>query len=388
MKQTKIYPDFLQKRVDHYYDVRLKALEGGSLFHGPLASKDAIFLDNNDYLCLSDHPEIIETQREQLKISEKSLMSNVFVYEAGLRDQFEQEIAAFTKQENTILSTSGLDANMGLIQTLTDRHTHIYMDKMVHASFYMGAQLTGAIVHRFRHNDVNNLEDLIQKFGVGIVVVDSVYSSFGSICPLKEVAEIATKYGCILVVDESHSLGLYGTYGAGMVEELGLEEQVDFITASLSKTFCSRGGIITCSNKFREFFRPVALPAIFSSIVLNHEAARFLKTLEVIKREDTKRERLLQNATYLHKHLDNIGFNTEFSKSQIIPLDVRNETFVIKLRDLLIERGVVVAPFMSPAVPKNRCCGRMTVNCDLTLEQMDYVIKSCKEVLPLVVEAK
>lgn len=388
MKQTKIYPDFLQKRVEHYYDVRLKALEGGSLFHGPLASNDAIFLDNNDYLCLSDHPEIIEAQREQLKISEKSLMSNVFVYEAGLRDQFEQELAAFTKQENTILSTSGLDANMGLIQTITDRHTHIYMDKMVHASLYMGAQLTGAIVHRFRHNDVNNLEDLIQKFGVGIVVVDSVYSSFGSICPLTEVAEIAIKYGCILVVDESHSLGLYGTHGAGMVEELGLEEQVDFITASLSKTFCSRGGIITCSNKFREFFRPVALPAIFSSIVLNHEAARFIKTLEVIKREDAKRERLLQNATYLHKYLDNIGFNTEFSKSQIIPLDVRNETFVIKLRDLLIERGVVVAPFMSPAVPKNRCCGRMTVNCDLTLEQMDYVIKSCKEVLPLVVEGK
>lgn len=353
-----------------------------------MASKDSIFLDNNDYLCLSDHPEIIETQREQLKISEKSLMSNVFVYEAGLRDQFEQEIAAFTKQENTILSTSGLDANMGLIQTLTDRNTHIYMDKMVHASFYMGAQLTGGLVHRFQHNDIENLEELIQNFGVGIVVVDSVYSSFGSICPLTEVAEIATKYGCILVVDESHSLGLYGTHGAGMVEELGLEEQVHFITASLSKTFCSRGGIITCSNQFREFFRPVALPAIFSSIVLNHEAARFLKTLEVIKKEDEKREKLFQNATYLHEHLDNIGFNTEFSKSQIIPLDVRNETYVIKLRDLLIERGVVVAPFMSPAVPKNRCCGRMTVNSDLTFEQMNYVIESCKEVLPFVVEGK
>lgn len=387
MIATKTYPDFLQKRMDSYYNVRLKALEGGSFFNGPLANEDAIFLDNNDYLCLSDHPEIIEAQISQLRTSEKSLMSNVFVYEAGIREQFEKEFAAFTKQEDAMISTSGLDANIGLIQTIADKQTHIFMDKMAHVSLYMGAHFSGAQLHIFEHNNVNSLEDCLKEFGTGIVIVDTVYSSFGSVCPLKEIIEVATKYGCILVVDESHSVGLYGTHGAGMLEELGLSEQVDFITASLSKAFCSRGGIITCSSKFREYFRMTAYPAIFSSMISNHEAARFLKTLEIIKREDEKREKLFKNTAYLHKHLDYIGFNTEVSNSQILSLEVRNEPLSIKLRDLLIERGVVAAPFIPPAVPKKRCNARMTVNCNLSIPQMDYIIKSCKEVLPLVTDA-
>lgn len=386
MKETKTYPNFLQKRVDYYYDVRLKGLAGRDFFNSPLASEDAIFVDNNDYLCLSDHPEIIEAQIEQIKIPEKNLMSNVFVSKIGLREQFEHEIAVFTKQENAILSTSGWDANTGLLQSIADKETHIYLDHMCHVSLYTGALLSGGVVHTFQHNNPNHLMHKIKQYGQGIIVVDSVYSSFGSVCPLREVAEISTQYGCILLVDESHSLGLYGYQGAGMVVELGLEEQVDFITASLSKAFCSRGGIITCSTKFREYFRQASYPAIFSSTILNHETVRFLKTFEIIQKEDEKREKLFQNTAYLHKHLDNIGFNTELSKSQIIPLEVRNEMLSVKLRDLLIERNIVTAPFIPPAVPKNHCNARMTLNSNLTLDQMNHIIEACKEVLPLVIE--
>ena len=169
-----------------------------------------------------------------------------------------------------------------------------------------------------------------------------------------------------------------------MVAELGLEEQVDFITASLSKAFCSRGGIITCSSQFRAYFRQASFPAIYSSMMLNHEAARFLKTLEIIKKADDRREKLLENIHYLHTHLDNIGFNTEISQSQILSLEVGNEMLAIKLRDLLMERGVVAAPFIPLAVPKNRCNARMTVNSGLTTLEMEHIVKSCKEVLPLV----
>jgi CAI-1 autoinducer synthase len=384
MTKTRSYPNFLQKRVDYYYNVRLKKLEGGSLFEGPLPKSSDIFIDNNDYLCLSNHSEIIDCQINELRHSEKSLMSNVFAYERGIREDFETGFAVFTNQEDAMLCTSGLDANIGLLQTICEKDTHLYMDKMVHMSLYMGAQFSRAILHIFEHNNVNMLEDLVREFGVGVVVVDSVYSSFGSVCPLKEVAEVATKYGCILVVDESHSIGLYGSSGAGMVAELGLEEQVDFITASLSKAFCSRGGIITCSSQFRAYFRQASFPAIYSSMMLNHEAARFLKTLEIIKKADDRREKLLENMHYLHTHLDNIGFNTEISQSQILSLEVGNEMLAIKLRDLLMERGVVAAPFIPLAVPKNRCNARMTVNSGLTTLEMEHIVKSCKEVLPLV----
>jgi CAI-1 autoinducer synthase len=386
MVLTKPYPYFLQKRLDYYANVVMPALSSDKspFFLNVVPNEHSIFVDNNDYLSLANHPEIIEAQINQLRLQDNSLMSSFFASGKGPREQFEEQMAIHTKQEASILSTSGWDANTGLIQTIADKETHIYLDRMVHASLYVGAQLSGGIVHIFNHNNPEHLERKIKEYGTGVVVVDSVYSSIGSVCPLNDIVAISKKYDCIIVVDESHSLGLYGTDGAGMVAHLGLEEQVDFITASLSKTFCSRGGIITCSAKFKNYFRHNSYPAIFSSVIQNHEAARFIKTLQVIKQDEWRREQLHKNTAYLHQHLDNTGFNTEVSSSPIISLEVNNESKAILLRDLLMQKNVVTAPFIPPAVPKKRCNTRMTVNCNLTHLQMQHIIKSCKEVLPVI----
>jgi CAI-1 autoinducer synthase len=169
-----------------------------------------------------------------------------------------------------------------------------------------------------------------------------------------------------------------------LVAHIGLEHEVDFITASLSKTFCARGGIVTCSSKFKNYFTHHSFPAIFSSVVQNHEAVRFLKTLEVIIKEDWRREKLQYNTEYLHKHLDYIGFNTEVSTSPIIALEVNNESKAILLRDFLVSKHVVTAPFIPPAVPKRRCNSRMTVNCQLTQVELDRIVAACKDALPIV----
>ena len=386
MVLTKSYPDFLQKRLDHYDNVVMPALSSDKspFFLHVVPNEQSIFVDNNDYLSLANHTEIIEAQIKQLRQQDNSLMSSFFVSGKGPREQFEEQLASHTNQEASILSTSGWDANTGLMQTIADKETHIYLDRMVHASIYVGAQLSGGIIHVFNHNDADHLERKIKEYGVGVVVVDSVYSSIGSVCPLKDIVGISKKYDCVVVVDESHSLGLYGKEGAGLVAELGLEEEVDFITASLSKTFCSRGGIITCSSKFKNYFRHNSFPAIFSSVIQNHEASRFIKTLEIIKQDEWRREQLHKNTAYLHHHLDHMGFNTEVSSSPIISLEVNNESKAILLRDLLVQKNVVTAPFIPPAVPKKRCNTRMTVNCDLTISQLQHIVKSCKEVLPVV----
>ena len=386
MVLTKSYPNFLQRRLDYYDNVVMPALSSDKspFFLNVIPNEHSIFVDNNDYLSLANHREIIEAQIQQLRQQDNSLMSSFFVSGKGPREQFEEQLAAHTNQEASILSTSGWDANTGLMQTIADKGTHIYLDRMVHASIYVGAQLSGGIVHVFNHNDANHLERKIKEYGVGVVVVDSVYSSIGSACPLKDIVGISKKYDCVVVVDESHSLGLYGEEGAGLVAELGLEEEVDFITASLSKTFCSRGGIITCSSKFKNYFRHNSFPAIFSSVIQNHEASRFIKTLEIIKKDEWRRDQLHKNTNYLHHHLDQIGFNTEVSSSPIISLEVNNESKAILLRDLLMQKNVVTAPFIPPAVPKKRCNTRMTVNCDLTIAQLQHIVKSCKEVLPVV----
>jgi CAI-1 autoinducer synthase len=386
MVLTKSYPHFLQKRLDYYSNVVMPALSSDKspFFLNVVPNEQSIFVDNNDYLSLANHPEIIEAQITQLRLQDNSLMSSFFVSGKGPREQFEELLATHTNQEASILSTSGWDANTGLMQTIAEKETHIYLDRMVHASIYVGAQLSGGIVHVFNHNDADHLERKIKEYGTGVVVVDSVYSSIGSVCPLKDIVGIGKKYDCVVVVDESHSLGLYGKEGAGLVALLGLEDEVDFITASLSKTFCSRGGIITCSSKFKNYFRHNSFPAIFSSVMQNHEASRFIKTLEIIKQDEWRREQLHKNTAYLHHHLDHMGFNTEVSSSPIISLEVNNESKAILLRDLLMQKNVVTAPFIPPAVPKKRCNTRMTVNCDLTISQLQHIVKSCKEVLPVV----
>jgi CAI-1 autoinducer synthase len=386
MVLTKSYPDFLEKRLDYYSNVIMPSLSSDKspFFLNVTPNEHSIFVDNNDYLSLANHPEIIEAQIKNLRVKDNSLMSSFFISGKGPREQFEEELAALTNQEASILSTSGWDANTGLIQTIADKTTHIYLDRMVHASLYVGAQLSGAIVHVFDHNNPDHLERKIKQYGIGVVVVDSVYSSIGSVCPLKDIVNVSKNYGCIVVVDESHSLGLYGKEGAGMVAALGLEEQVDFITASLSKTFCSRGGIITCSGRFKNYFKHNSFPAIFSSVMQNHEAARFVKTLEIIKKDEWRREQLHKNTSYLHKHLDYIGFNTEVSSSPIISLEVNNESKAILLRDLLVQKNVVTAPFIPPAVPKKRCNTRMTVNCNLTIPQLQHIVSSCIEMVPVI----
>jgi CAI-1 autoinducer synthase len=383
---TKTFPQFLQKRIDYYDNVVMPALSShkSPFFLHVEPNEKSIFIDNNDYLSIANHPEIIEAQIAQLRQKDNSVMSSFFVMGKGIREQFEDALAAHTKQEASILSTSGWDANTGLMQTIADKDTHIYLDRMVHASIFVGAQLSGGKIHIFNHNDPEHLESKLKAYGSGVIVVDSVYSSMGSICPLTQIVEIGKQHDCVLVVDESHSLGVYGDDGCGLVAHLGLEDEVDFITASLSKTFCARGGIITCSANFKNYFKHNSYPAIFSSVIQNHEAARFLKTLEVIKNEGWRREKLHRNTAYMHKHLDYMGYNTELSTSPIISLEVNSEAKAILLRDLLVQKNVVTAPFIPPAVPKKRCNTRMTVNCDLTLEQMQHIITSCKEALPVV----
>jgi CAI-1 autoinducer synthase len=181
---TKSYPAFLQKRINHYEQVVMPALSSDKspFFLNVVPKEQSIFVDNNDYLSLANHTEIIEAQIEQLRQPNNSIMSSFFVSGKGPREQFEEALALHTKQEASILSTSGWDANVGLIQTIAEKDTPIYLDRMVHASLYVGAQLSGGTIHIFNHNDPDHLERKIKEYGTGVVIVDSVYSSIGSVC--------------------------------------------------------------------------------------------------------------------------------------------------------------------------------------------------------------
>ena len=376
-RNTHKYNEF----VDYYYTDRQKTWNGAHLMKGSTPKKGDLVLMSNDYLSLANDKRILAAQAEALLNCGNSLiMSNVFSFSGSLQEVIEAKMAKFLNAENTIICQSGWAANVGLLQTISDSSTPVYLDMFAHMSLWQGANTTGAPAHAFKHNDANHLETKIKQHGQGIVVVDAVYSTSGSVCNLHDIIAVANHYDCVIIVDESHSLGTHGNNGEGLVSLLGLDDKVHFKTASLAKAFAARSGIITCTDRFREYFKMHSYPAIFSSALLDHELVALDKTLEIIMNSHEKRERLKRNTQALKLGLLNCGYNVSISNSQIIPLEAGPEFRTIKLRDALERRGVFGAVFCSPATPKNRSLIRLSLNADVTPEQIDYVISVCEQI--------
>ena len=372
-------PDFVEKKLkacdDETFAPRRnkKPLVIGNTLPGP----DAIILQSNDYLNVSKHPDIIRAQVSVLEDVGKDLvMSAVFLHEGSYKDRFEKEMAAFTGFENAVLCQSGWAANVGLMQVLGDATTPVYIDFFTHMSLWEGIKTAGSPPYAFRHNDPGHLERLVREHGPGIILVDSLYSTIGDISPLPEIVDIADRYGCVSVVDESHSLGTHGFKGAGLVNEFGLTDKVHFITGSLAKAFAGRAGIIFCSERFARYYPYLAFPAIFISTLLPHEIAGLHETLNVIRSSDDRRQRLRSHSSFLREGLLNLEYNIA-STSQIIAIESGLEHDTELFRDALEERHVFGSVFLTPATPKNRSLMRFSLHSELTREELEYVLKVC-----------
>jgi 7-keto-8-aminopelargonate synthetase-like enzyme len=375
-------PAFLKDRMFNFKrDIVESRKNGKPLVLGKKITNNSVLLNSCDYLSISGHPEIIDAQTKALKESASTvIMSAIFLHEDSAQCKFEQEMASFFGYESSVLCQSGWAANVGLIQSISSKDIPVYIDFIAHMSLWEGIRSAGAVAKPFLHNDFEHLEQLIQKYGEGVIVVDSVYSTNGDVCPLKEVAFLAEKYGCLLVVDESHSLGTHGPNGRGLVAELGLTEKVHFITASLAKAFAGRAGIVLCSKQFSDYFPYVSFSAIFSSSMLPYEIAGLSKTLEIIEKSDNRRKRLFENSEYLRTRLDEMGYDVSPGSSQIISLESGSDSATEVLRDALEERNIVGSVFCAPATPKNKAIMRFAVNCSLTQYDLDMILEVCKEI--------
>lgn len=369
----------LGERVDAYFKRMVN--DDGHLVAGRAPGPGAVQLWSNDYLGLGGHPEIVKAQADVLRAhSEGVFMSAVFLNDTSLQRQFEREMASFLNVDATVLCQSGWSANTGLIQALADSGTPIYLDQYAHASLWDGARMARATVRPFRHNDPVQMERTVKRHGPGLILVDSVYSAFGTICPLKEMIEVAEREGCTLVVDESHAVGVLGTHGEGLVHALGLADRVHYRTLSLSKAFATRAGMVAGPSRVMKYFPYEARPAIFSSAVLLHEVAGLSATLQVVKREGWRRSQLKHNTTYLRRELMRLGYSVDQSDTQIIALQSGTDAQTRALRDQLEMRGVFGAVFCSPATPKNHGIIRLSVNARLSEAELDRVIQACGEI--------
>jgi len=367
----------MTQRVADYQE----RIRDGHFVVGSVPGREAIQLWSNDYLSLSKHPAIVKAQVDSLRGGRNTLyMSAVFLNEKSLQAALEKQMAAYVGTEAAVLCQSGWCANVGLIQALADSKTPVYLDHFAHASLWEGARVADAPVHAFRHNQTSHLESLIQHHGPGLILVDAIYSSNGTICPLEEIADLAERTGSVLVVDESHSLGVYGPNGEGLVSLLDLTEKVHYRTFSLSKAFVTRAGMVAGPKRVMSYFPYEARPAIFSSAVLPHDIAGLAETLKVIQEEDWRRQQLWYNARYLRRGLSEIGYDVDDSTSHVVSLRSGGERQTVALRDTLEAHGVFGAVFCAPATPKNHALVRLSVNAGLTEGDLDRVIAACRDI--------
>ncbi|MDP2572284.1 quorum-sensing autoinducer CAI-1 synthase [Vibrio penaeicida] len=375
---AKPLPSFIENKLETYLEKHIYSRSNGKhIVQGLQPSDDSIVLRSNDYLAICNHDYIKARQINALSnATREPIMSAVFQNQTVDESSFEQKFADFLGFDHCIITQSGWAANVGLLQTIADQDTHVYIDFFAHMSLWHGAQNAGSKIHPFLHNKPKNLLKQIKKYGPGIVVIDSVYSTHGTVAPLKEFVDVANDQGCAIIVDESHSIGTHGPDGAGLLSELGLTDKVDFVTTSLAKTFSYRAGAILCHHKVHECLPFISLPAIFSSGIIPYEMEALKATLELIKKSDHRREHLFNKSHKLISGLKSLDIHTD-SNSQIVAIETGTEENTEKVRDFFELNGIFGAVFCSPATPKNKSVIRLSVNSEVSDAQLDKVLTVC-----------
>jgi CAI-1 autoinducer synthase len=372
----------LRQRIASEFQARWEREWGGKFVtHGIPPGPNAVRLDGNDYLAVTGHARVVQAQLDALRRDQEFVIqSGVFQLDGNPASQLQIALASWLGKEDGLLCQSGYTANLGLLQVIADPQTPVYLDSLAHMSLWEGARAAGAPSHGFRHNDPAHLAKLAGRHGPGLVVVDSVYSTTGAVARLPELVAVAEQHGCMILVDESHSLGTHGPGGTGLCAMLGLTDRVHFITASLAKAFAGRAGFFTMPAELRPYLMCHSYPSIFSSCLLPHEVAGLAATLDVIKAADEARLQLHANTRRMRAAFQEAGYPIHQGTEQIISLEAGAEADTLALRDALETRGVFGAVFCAPATSRNRAMVRLTLNAALTDAEMDHVAQVVRDI--------
>ncbi|MEV5833463.1 alpha-hydroxyketone-type quorum-sensing autoinducer synthase [Nocardia sp. NPDC052112] len=371
-------------RVNRFHTERVAVAWGGRhILHGRQPSPGDVVLTSNDYLALARVPHIVGAMCAALQnASEGAPPSGVFLHGPDHPQiVLEKTLADHMRAAAGILCQSGWDANAGLMQSIADSQTPVYVDHMAHMSLWHGAKTAGAPVYSFRHNFPGHLRDEIRKHGPGIIAVDSIYSTNGSRSPLTQICDVADETGSVLVVDESHSLGTDGPYGAGMVVALGLTDRVPFRVASLATAFAGRAGFVAANNiDFVDYFKMESDPAVFSAALRPHDIAGLGATLDVVRTDEWRRVRLREISAVVRRALMALEFDLEGSASHIVALQTGSDERTMAIRDFLEARGVFGSVLCWPVTAPERALLRFSLHAGLTDIQVDRLIQVCAEV--------
>ena len=350
-----------------------------------MEGKEVIMIGSNNYLGLTSHPEVIQAAVDAtLKYGTGVSGSRFLNGTLNLHKEFEVELAEFLHKEDCTIFSTGFQSNLGIISAIAGRNDIIFSDKENHASIYDGTRLSYAEVIRFEHSDMKDLEEKLAKAPENkgkLIITDGVFSMSGEIAKLPEIVALAKKYEARVMVDDAHGLGVMGAYGRGTAEHFGLENEVDIIMGTFSKSLASLGGYVAASHEVVDFIRHNSRPYIFSAAIPAANTAAALQALRILKREPERVKALHDISEYMRQGLKAKGLKIRDSKTPIIPIYTFMPMRTMIACNKLFEQGVYVNPVIPPATPIGECLIRTSYTATHTKEQIDQAIERISEVL-------
>jgi 8-amino-7-oxononanoate synthase len=275
--------------------------------------------------------------------------------------------------------STGFQTNQGIISTIVGRGDAVITDRMDHASIIDACRLSHGDVYKFKHNDMNDLEralSSVDEKAAKMIVVDGVFSMEGDLTDLPGVVKLAKKYDAQVMVDDAHGIGVMGKNGRGTSEHFGLEDDVDIIMGTFSKSFASLGGFVVAEEKVISYIKHHARALIFSASITPASVATVLATLDVIENEPERRERLWAITEKMRGGFKNMGYDTGPTETPVIPVIIRDDEKAFMLWKMLWETGIFTNPIIYPAVPHGQALIRTSYSATHSDEELDIVLKS------------
>jgi len=369
----------LEQSASEFFNVVMEDIISGT--EAVVKGRRMILAGSNNYLGLSFDPDCTEAackaaRKEGTGTTGSRMANGTFSGHVAL----EKELAEYFGRQRAIVFSTGYIANLAMLSTLVGSGEVILLDADCHASIYDGCRLGSAEIVRFRHNDAEDLEKRLRRLEKRntnvLVVAEGLYSMLGDRAPLADIVAVKQKYGAYLMVDEAHSLGILGENGRGLTEEAGVEDGVDFVVGTFSKSLGAIGGFCVSNHPELDLVRYASRPYVFTASSSPSIIASTRQALKILSTQPQLRRRLWENAHTLYKQLQDLGFSVGPEPSPIVAVQLENKAEAFALWSGLLERGVYVNLVLPPATPDGNCLLRSSVSAGHTPEQMTRICEA------------
>jgi len=355
-----------------------RPIESGQDTEVIINGQRVLMFGSNSYLGLTSHPKIIEASKKATdKYGTGCAGSRFLNGTLDIHIELENRLAKYVDKEAAVLFSTGFQVNLGVLSCITGRNDYLILDEYDHASIIDGSRLSFSRVIKYAHNDMQDLQrklSLLPEDAVKVIAVDGIFSMEGDIVKLPEVAVLAEQYGANIMVDDAHSLGVIGKKGAGTASHFNMNDDVDLIMGTFSKSFASLGGFIAADAETIDYLKHRARSLMFSASMPPGSVASVIAALNIIESEPDRIEKLWDNTHYAMKLLTDEGFDLGPTESPILPIYVRDNDKTFMVTKLLQDNGVFVNPVVSPAVPSDSSLLRFSLMATHSFAQIDEAV--------------